>query len=64
MKDIPPFPRAEDKDNSEKDRDIHSSLDYWQEIEPRVNTGTQMLDFSGTANKKQHEAMDESRTPE
>lgn len=58
-KDILPFPRPDDKEDSEKDRDIHSSLDYWQEIEPRVNQGAEILDFSVAA-KKDHEALEEA----
>lgn len=56
-KDIIPIPRLEDRDNSEKDNDIHSSLDYWQEIEPRVNSGTEMLDFT-VAQKKGEEMLE------
>ena len=33
-------------DNSDKDRDIHSSRDYWEDIEPKMNEAAKNLDFS------------------
>jgi len=34
--------------NSDKDMDIRSSRDYWQEIEPKLNKKAKIFDFSGT----------------
>ena len=51
-------PRMDDNNNSDKDPDIHSSMDFWQEIEPHVNHGAELLDFSGTF-KKDADVLDE-----
>ena len=34
--------------NSDKDIDVRSSRDYWQEIEPKLNKKAKILDFSAT----------------
>jgi hypothetical protein len=34
--------------NSEKDIDIRSSRDYWEEIEPKLNKKAKLFDYSGT----------------
>lgn len=33
-------------ENSDKDFNIHSSRDYWEDIEPKMNLATKNLDFS------------------
>ena len=33
-------------ENSDKDLNIHSSRDYWEEIEPKMNEAAKNLDFS------------------
>ena len=32
--------------NSDKHPSIHSSIDFWQEFEPRMNINVEILDFS------------------
>lgn len=33
-------------DNSDKDFNIHSSRDYWEDIEPKMTDAAKNLDFS------------------
>ena len=33
--------RQRDLENSDRDWDVHSSRDFWQDIEPRMNKNTQ-----------------------
>ena len=40
--------RTVNRDNSDQDLDIHSSRDFWEEIGPKMNNNTKMLDFSNT----------------
>ena len=37
-----------DDRNSDKDIDVRSSRDYWQDIEPKLNKKAKILDFSAT----------------
>ena len=41
--------------NSDLHPSIHSSQDFWQEIEPRMNLNAEMLDFSGTHPEQEEE---------
>ena len=42
--------RAKGEENSDKDDDIRSSQDYWEEIGPKMNLNVKMLDKSGVKN--------------
>lgn len=40
--------RTDQEQDYNKDPDIHSSQDFWQEIEPKMNKPSEILDFSET----------------
>lgn len=37
-----------ERSNSEKDKDIRSEEDYWEDIEPRMSKHARLLDLSKT----------------
>jgi len=43
-----PRGRRINRDNSDKDLEIRSSRDFWEEIGPKMNNNAKMLDFSNT----------------
>lgn len=46
---VAPAARAPDRQNSDKDEDIHSSQDFWEEIGPKMNMNAALLDLSAAA---------------
>ena len=46
---VAPAARGLDRQNSDKDDDIHSSQDFWEEIGPKMNMNAALLDLSAAA---------------